>query len=268
MNPVQVYECLCDSSRLRILNLLKQGPLCACHLETILGASDEDVSRQLALLCENGMVETGRQGEWTVYHLPAMPHPLLEENLKCLQDLTGEWEVFRQDLATMRGIDRSAICAPELDERAVEKPTVLILCTGNSCRSHMAEGILRQLADDIFEVRSAGSDPAGYVHPHAVAVLAEIGIDIGHHVSKPLSEFLNQNVETVITVCGNASQACPVFPGQINRYHWEFFDPAKAEGSEDELNQVFRDVRDRIKTVFEAYVAGYREKLAGCSAPQ
>ena len=101
-----------------------------------------------------------------------------------------------------------------------DKPTVLILCTGNSCRSHIAEGILRQAAGDIVEVQSAGSRPAGYVHPKAIEVMKEIGIDISSHTSKHMNEFLDRRVDTVITVCGNADQACPMFPGQVNRHHW------------------------------------------------
>ena len=110
------------------------------------------------------------------------------------------------------------------------KPTVLILCTGNSCRSHLAEGILRAAAGDLLDVQSAGSKPAGYVHPLAIRVMKEIGIDISGHRSKHLNEFLQKPIETVITVCGNADQACPMFPGQVNRYHWGFDDPAKADG--------------------------------------
>jgi len=139
------------------------------------------------------------------------------------------------------------------------KPTVLILCTGNSCRSHLAEGILRQAAGDLLEVHSAGSNPAGYVHPMAIEVMKEIGIDISGHVSKHMNEFLNRKVDTVITVCGNADQACPMFPGQVNRYHWGFDDPAHASGTEEEKLAIFKRVRDQIKLVFEAYAAGYRE---------
>ena len=136
------------------------------------------------------------------------------------------------------------------------KPLVLILCTGNSCRSHLAEGILRAAVGDSLEVASAGSKPAGYVHPLAIRAMQEIGIDISQHRSKHLSEFLEQKVETVITVCGNADQACPMFPGQVNRYHWGFDDPAHATGTEDEQFAVFRRVRDEIRRVFEAYAAG------------
>jgi arsenate reductase len=138
------------------------------------------------------------------------------------------------------------------------KPTVLILCTGNSCRSHLAEGILRAAAGDILDVQSAGSKPVGFVHPFAVKAMAEIGIDISAHRSKHMNEFLAQPVQTVITVCGNADQACPVFPGQVERHHWPFDDPAHAVGSfEEQLNE-FRRVRDEIKTKFENYAAQVR----------
>jgi arsenate reductase (thioredoxin) len=140
------------------------------------------------------------------------------------------------------------------------KPSILILCTGNSCRSHLAEGILRAVAGDLFQVHSAGSKPAGYVHPLAIQVMKEIGLDISSHRSKHMDEFLKQSVETVITVCGNADQACPTFPGQMNRHHWGFDDPAHATGTEEEKLTVFRRVRDEIKKVFEAYAAGRRDQ--------
>ena len=139
------------------------------------------------------------------------------------------------------------------------KPVVLILCTGNSCRSHLAEGLLRAAAGDLFEVHSAGSKPAGYVHPLAIRAMAEIGLDISGHRSKSMSEFLTTPVETVITVCGVADQACPVFPGQVNRHHWPFDDPAHAAGTEAEQLAVFRRVRDEIRRTLNAYVAGRRD---------
>ena len=144
----------------------------------------------------------------------------------------------------------------------MKKPTVLILCTGNSCRSHLAEGILRAAVGGLVEVRSAGSKPAGYVHPKSIEVLKEIGIDISGHHSKHMNDFLDQEISTVITVCGNADQACPVFPGQLNRHHWPFEDPAHATGTEEEVLAGFRRVRDQIRQVFEAYAAGLREGLA------
>jgi arsenate reductase (thioredoxin) len=141
----------------------------------------------------------------------------------------------------------------------MKKQKVLILCTGNSCRSHMAEGILRAAAGDLFEVFSAGSEPKGEVHPLAIEALQEIGIDASTHKSEHLDTYLNAGIDTVITVCGNADQACPTFPGQTNRYHWGFEDPPHAiRDGESELD-AFRRIRDQIKLVFEAYAAGYRE---------
>ena len=141
------------------------------------------------------------------------------------------------------------------------KPTILVLCTGNSCRSHLAEGVLRAVAGDLFEVASAGSNPSGYVHPLAIEVMKEIGIDISGHHSKHMQEFLDRSVETVVTVCGNADQACPIFPGQVNRHHWPFEDPAHATGPDEEKRAVFRRVRNEIRCVFNAYVAGRRDEL-------
>ena len=148
---------------------------------------------------------------------------------------------------------------------ALTSPLILVLCTGNSCRSHLAEGILRAASQGRFRVASAGSKPAGYVHPLAIVVMREIGIDLAAHHSKHLNEFLNQPVETVITVCGNADQVCPIFPGQVNRHHWGFDDPAHATGTEAEKLAVFRRVRDEIRRVFEAYAAGRvdQAKVAG-----
>jgi arsenate reductase len=141
------------------------------------------------------------------------------------------------------------------------KPTVLILCTGNSCRSHLAEGILRAVAGDILTVASAGSKPAGQVHPMAIKAMQEIGIDISAHTSKHMKEFLGVNVDTVITVCGNADQACPIFPGQVNRHHWPFEDPAHAVGTDEEKMAVFRRVRNEIRRTFTAYADGRRDAI-------
>jgi len=141
------------------------------------------------------------------------------------------------------------------------KPTVLILCTGNSCRSHLAEGILSQTAGDILNVVSAGSKPAGYVHPLGIAAMKEIGIDISGHRSKSWDEFKSEPIETVITVCGNADAACPIFPGQVNRHHWPFHDPAHATGTDEEKMSAFRQVRDEIRRTFTAYADGRRDAL-------
>ena len=145
----------------------------------------------------------------------------------------------------------------------MNKPTILILCTGNSCRSHLAEGLLKREIGDHFQVKSAGSDPAGYVHPLAIQVMKEVGLDISKHRSKHLDEFLSQKIETVITVCGNVNQHCPDFPGQIERHHLPFDDPAQATGSEEEQLKVFRRVRDEIEVSLKQYAIERLETLKG-----
>ena len=131
---------------------------------------------------------------------------------------------------------------------------VLILCTGNSARSQMAEGLLRDIAGDRFEVGSAGTI-ASFVRPQAIAAMAELGIDISGHRSKCLDEFLDTEFDYVITVCDNANEMCPVFPGPAKRIHWSFDDPAEATGSEDQVAAVFRRVRDEIAVRLREFAA-------------
>lgn len=118
----------------------------------------------------------------------------------------------------------------------------------------MAEGYLRHIAGDRFEVESAGTI-ASFVRPQAIAVMAELGIDISTHRSKSLDEFLLEPFDHVITVCDNASQNCPIFPGKANRIHWSFDDPAEAQGSDEEQIQLFRRVRDEISAKFDEFVS-------------
>jgi arsenate reductase len=133
------------------------------------------------------------------------------------------------------------------------KPKVLFLCTGNSARSQMAEGILRHLAGDRFEVYSAGTKPS-VVNPNAIAAMREIGIDISRHHSKHVNECFGKPMDTVVTVCDNAKETCPIFPGVKHQLHWSFEDPAAAEGTPEQKLAVFRTIRDqifrRIKTEF------------------
>jgi arsenate reductase len=147
-------------------------------------------------------------------------------------------------------------------------PLVLVLCTGNSCRSHMGEAILRNMFEGRVRVASAGSNPARFVHPLAIQVLNEIGLDIRAHRSKSMTEFLGESVETVITVCHDAERACPHFPGQVHRHHWPFDDPARATGTEQEILTAFRRVRDEMRRVFEAYACGRMDQMqsAGSSS--
>jgi len=130
------------------------------------------------------------------------------------------------------------------------KRRVLFICTHNSARSQMAEGLLRHMGNDRFEVFSAGTE-ATFVRPLAIQAMAELGVDISHQQSKTLDRYLGEPFDDVITVCDTAAEACPVFPGAVRRRHWSFEDPSKATGSESEQLQVYRKVRDEIRSQIE-----------------
>jgi arsenate reductase (thioredoxin) len=136
-----------------------------------------------------------------------------------------------------------------------QKQRVLILCTGNSARSQMAEGLLRHGSGDQFEVWSAGTKPS-QVRPEAIEVMREIGIDISGQRSKSVDEFAGQSFDYVITVCDNAKQNCPFFPGRAERLHWSFTDSAEAKGTREEKLAEFRRVRDQIRERLREFAAG------------
>ncbi len=134
----------------------------------------------------------------------------------------------------------------------MSKTTVLFLCTGNSCRSQMAEGWLRQLGGSRFEVLSAGTQPQG-LNPTAVRIMAEAGVDISGQRSKSVDEFLGRDLDVLVTVCGGAKESCPMFVGKVGqRRHWPIHDPAEAQGTEEEVLVTFRRVRDEIRGRVEA----------------
>jgi arsenate reductase (thioredoxin) len=133
---------------------------------------------------------------------------------------------------------------------ATQRRRVLFLCTHNSARSQMAEGLLRQLAGDRFEVMSAGTE-ATHVRPLAIRAMDEIGVDISSQESKTLERYQQESFDYVITVCDDANEACPFFPGAQSRLHWSFEDPSRVEGPEEERLAIFRSVRDRIRERIE-----------------
>jgi len=127
----------------------------------------------------------------------------------------------------------------------IKKDKIIFICTGNACRSQIAEGLMRHLASDKFEVYSAGSRPTR-VHPAAIKVMSEIGIDISSNTSDPISLFINKGMDTVVTVCDNANKACPVFPGRAERIHWSVKDPFKNWDSTTKDLVDFRKIRDEL----------------------
>jgi arsenate reductase len=135
------------------------------------------------------------------------------------------------------------------------KTKLLVLCTGNSARSQMAEGLLRYHGGDRFEVWSAGTQPSR-VRAEAIAVMNEIGIDISGHRSKSVEEFVGQDVDVVITVCDRAQEICPIFPGTVTRLHWPFDDPAAVAGSDEIRHAAFRRIRDQIHSRIMVFLNG------------
>ncbi len=142
---------------------------------------------------------------------------------------------------------------------------VLFLCTGNSCRSQMAEGLLRSLGGERFEVHSAGTEPK-YIHPMAIRAMAEVGVDISGQRSKPIDEFLDQEFDYIITVCDRARDNCPTFPGDSRRIHWSFEDPAAATGSDEQRMQLFRKVRGELSNRLKLWTTTFTRHRASASA--
>jgi len=132
---------------------------------------------------------------------------------------------------------------------------VLILCTGNSARSQMAEGLLRHDAGNVYEVFSAGTKPTR-VRPEAITVMREVGIDISGHRSKSVDEFAGQDFDYVITVCDNAKESCPIFPANTKRIHWSIDDPAAVQGPEEERLAAFRRIRDELRARLQTFAKG------------
>src|SRR3954470_24380134 len=141
-----------------------------------------------------------------------------------------------------------------MQQRKMKK--ILVLCTGNSCRSQIAEGYLRHFANGRAEIFSAGVETHG-VNPRVIQIMKEDGIDISHHTSNNINEYRDIDFDLVITVCDNAKERCPFFPGKAKKFHYNFPDPAKAAGTEEQIMQQFREVRNKIKDYSKAFVAAH-----------
>ncbi len=144
----------------------------------------------------------------------------------------------------------------------MDKKKVIFICTGNACRSQMAEGLLRHMAGDKFEVYSAGSHPSR-LHPASAAVMAEWGIDIARHTAEPIDDYLETGIDIVITVCDNAQQICPTFPGNVKRIHWGLDDPYHGWGAEPEDLLPYREIRDELKDRIKVFLTEQNKKVKG-----
>lgn len=253
---------LAHPERLRILDVLRKEPECVCHLEALLDKPQPYVSQQLRFLREAGLIIDERRGHNIYYQLSD------EMIAMWLNEILGEVEEDAEFTSLKRTIPcHCTSCDTNLQisftpyvlskEIEMSKAKMLILCTGNSARSQMAQALMKRYAGDHFEVYSAGLEAKG-INPYAVRVLGEVGIDISTHKSTDLREYLgHMNFGFLIFVCAHAEANCPT--AFLNtggrRMSWHFEDPAAFVGSEEETLAKFREIRDQIDQKVRSWLA-------------
>ncbi len=254
---VAIAQALSDPHRLRILKCLDGSALCLGHFAQILGLTQSTISKHLHVLLEAGLLTSWQEGRWRYYRWAG------EEAGKCVQDILRWVSQSLADVpvvvddAARRAIALEKVAAPS---PSVAKPRVLFLCTGNSCRSQMAEALLRKHAGDQFEIYSAGLSPKP-IAAETFIVMREIGVDIDGQRPKSVMEFLGrEHFGYLITVCANAEAQCPIFPGASFRLYWPFEDPAEAKGTLEERLTKFREVRDQIEQRILAWLRGQESR--------
>lgn len=265
MALIDMIRALGDETRIRIINLVYQGEdLCSCEIESLLELPQSNTSRHLTRLRQAGILTSYKRAQWVHYRLhPAIAAPgqwllgLLREaegSLELLRDDSDRLARYRASGHTCKNIHTWEDPMNTQQQKAVKK--VLFLCTGNSCRSQMAEGWARALKGDVIEAYSAGITTHG-LNPHAVAVMQEAGVDISSHRSKQVTDLLDVPFDYVITVCGHAHETCPRFPGAATKVvHHGFDDPPYLASllPEDAVNErldCYRRVRDEIRAYVE-----------------
>ena len=272
-----LLKALADRNRIKIVIALREaGSLCACQLSEFLGVSAPTVSRHLGILRRAGLISSRKDGRWVHYCL-AKETPSARKGrpvITWLDEQASNSITVKEELARLREIlrwpreeicrrQRGDLCCPK--EKQVEpgeqtmppKPRILFLCTGNSCRSQMAEGWLRHLHGHRYEACSAGTEVHG-LNRKAVLVMAEAGVDISGHSAKLVDRYRGEQFAAVITVCDNAQENCPFFPGAGRVFHAGFPDPprlaaelAQQGAGEEEQLDCYRRVRDAIRDFVE-----------------
>lgn len=241
---VDIMSALGDESRMRILLCLKDSTLCLCHLAEILGLAGSTVSKHLSLLESAGLIVSQQDGKWKHYRWAEGYDTCAAEALAWVRRHADDDKQTKDD-AAKRAVVISRLKVPCPTEA---RARVMFLCTGNSCRSQMAEGLLRAMAGHRFEVYSAGLEPKPIAETTR-QVMMEIGIDIAGQRPKSVFDFLGrEHFGYLITVCDRAEALCPIFPGVSNRLHWPLKDPAAVLGGEEERLAAFREARDELKS--------------------
>ncbi len=248
---INIAQAISDESRLRILMSLEGTPLCLQHLTEIFDLAPSTISTHLHILENVGLIRSQPSGRWRYFSWAQEDSdPAVVEALKWVRKVLANDPTIADDAARKAvALQNSSVPPPPS-----KKLRILFLCTGNSCRSQMAEAILRKHAGHLFEVHSAGLDPRA-IPPETYQVMKEIGLDLSEQKPKSIFNFLGkQYFHYVITVCENAESKCPVFPGAVYRLYWPFEDPEKATGSDEERLRKFREVRDQIETRILAWL--------------
>lgn len=266
-SALDISKALGDKNRLRAffaLTVVKE--LCVCQMGDFLKLAPATVSRHMSLLSASGLIEPEKRGRWVYYRLSSQVHPAL---LEWLKSFFAHEESFQEDRKLLETLTECSCRqsagmkeSREMDPKKNGKMKILFLCTGNSCRSQMAEGWTRYLKGDIIEPFSAGIETHG-LNPNAVAVMKEAGVDISGHRSKNVVEFVDSHFDFVITVCGDADERCPFFPGETRVVHVGFDDPPKLaleKTTEEEKMDCYRRSRDEIRSFVET-LPGFLENL-------
>jgi arsenate reductase len=262
-----IMKALSDRNRLRILMSLESGPLCLCQITDILALAPSTVCKHLQVLVEAGLAETWQEGRWHYFAWSRMPSDSVAPVHRWLRERLANDARVRDD-AAKRAVAMLTSPAPCPKDA---KPKVLFLCTGNSCRSQMAEALLRKHAGERFEVFSAGLDPKP-IPPMTLEVMREVGLDIRDQRPKSVLDFLGKtHFGYLITVCANAESRCPIFPGVSYRLYWPVDDPAEATGARSQKLARFRHARDEIERHILEWLAegdaeGSQASSAGMSA--
>jgi arsenate reductase len=256
---------LSDPTRVRILASLFGGrdeELCVCEVTELFDLAPSTVSKHLLILRQAGLVDGRKDGRWMFYRPTRQPGPFAADALGWVRAAATKDTQMLEDAARLRGIvaAEAAGCAgATCCEPKTRRVRVLFLCTGNSCRSQMAEGWARTLLSDLLEAHSAGTRPQG-LNPLAVRVMAEAGVDISANTSKHVDDLLKQEpkFDVIVTVCDSARESCPTLPGSTRVVHVGFDDPprlAAGASSEDEALPHYRRVRDEIRAFIEHFPA-------------
>ena len=263
LDLASLFRALSDPSRLKVTAALLRHPeLCACHISELLGIRPATTSRHMDVLLDSRLVVSRKEGRWIHYRLN--PKHFAAETLARWLELIDESDLLHSDLHRLETLieSRSQGCRiPHQENPPMRanptKKSILFLCTGNSCRSQMAEGWTRHFHSNQFDVYSAGSAKHG-LNPHALAVMLEAGVDISSHHSKTVSELQKTEFDFVITVCDKAREACPFFPAKTRVLHVGFQDPpamaaalAEKGVSKEKQLDCYRLVRDQIRAFVE-----------------